>query len=98
MLTRKRVFEMIVTSRNKADQVSTCQTIQTTGPLDYRYSSDSDGASGILDDTSRKPHKILVDMQGNPAEGVIDRRTDMTIIGSHHFKRGQLLQAQRRSG
>ena len=59
-------------------------------PLQYMFSSDSDGSEVStvrVEDKGSKPQKALVDVQGVPAEGVIDSGADITIMGADLFKR-----------
>ena len=60
-------------------------------PRQYLYSSDSDEAGEVLtvrvEDKGSKPRKVTVDVQGVPAEGVVDTGADITIMGADLFKR-----------
>ena len=59
--------------------------------LQYMYSSDSDETGEVkmirVEDKGSKPQKALVDVQGLPAEGVIDSGADITIMGTDLFKK-----------
>ena len=62
----------------------------STDPLQYLESDDetNDGVRTVrVDDRGSKPQLAVVDVQGVPAEGIIDTGSDITIMGAELFKR-----------
>ena len=65
-------------------------SLPSDDPLQYLESDDENGvyqrSVRVQDKGSRNP-KALVDIQGVPAEGVIDTGADITIVGAELFKK-----------
>ena len=75
---------------NARTRMVTSEPADCNDPLQYMFSSDSDGSEVStvrVEDKGSKPQKALVDVQGIPAEGVIDSGADITIMGADLFKR-----------
>ena len=68
-------------------------------PLDFlQYDSDDeegDIKTVRVEDRGSKPRKVLVDIQGVPATGVIDSGADITIMGAELFKVASVAQLKK---
>ena len=60
-------------------------------PHQYLHSSDSDEGDAVyavrVEDKCSKPQRAFVDIQGVPAEGIIDSVAHITIMGAEIFKK-----------
>ena len=80
-----KVTTNVIHSQHKDEQQD------SDDPLDYLYSSDSEGEGEVrlvqVEDKGSKPRKAHVGVQGVPAYGVIDTGADITIMGGELFKK-----------
>ena len=68
----------------------TLRLTKSVAARDVLYSSDSDGGeiqTVRVEDRGSKPRHVSVQVEGVPAEGVIDTGADITIIGGDLFRR-----------
>jgi len=58
-------------------------------PIDFLLPDVNDGNVRLVqvEDRGSKPRKVMIDLQGVPAEGIIDSGADITIIGPELFKK-----------
>lgn len=89
-------------SQQKTNNTSSTKMIRTVvDPMKFLYSSDSDDGSVhvvCIEDKGSKPRRVLVNIQGIPASGIIDSGADITIINGDLFQKVATVARLKKSG